>query len=118
VGRLEDSKIDATVELRSITMSDKETAADYVGRARNLASKCKSLSINITDRELVYYVVRGLNGKFNRIRSTLKTQRDKKLDYSSKVDHSRIVKTNATIEAKKLTKPLMITHLKQTMKIL
>lgn len=80
VGRIEDSKIDATVELRSITMGDKETAADYVGRARGLASKCKSLNVNITDREFVYYVVRGLNGKFNRIRNTLKTQRDKKLD--------------------------------------
>lgn len=80
VGRLEDSKIDAIVELRSITMNDKETAADYVARARGLASKCKGLNVNISDRELVYYVVRGLNGKFNRIRNTLKTQRDKKLD--------------------------------------
>lgn len=80
VGRLEDSKIDATVELRSLTMGDKETVADYVARARGLASKCKGLGINTSDRELVYYVVRGLNGKFSRIRSTLKTQRDKKLD--------------------------------------
>lgn len=80
VGRLEDSKIDATVELRSISMGDKETGAEYVARARGLASKCKALGVNISDRELVYYVVRGLNGKFNRIRNTLKTQRDKKLD--------------------------------------
>lgn len=78
VGRLEDSKIDVTVELRNITMSDKETAADYV--ARGLASKCKGLGVNISDRELVYYIVRGLNGKFNRIRNTLKTQREKRLD--------------------------------------
>ncbi|XP_011861117.1 PREDICTED: uncharacterized protein LOC105558171 [Vollenhovia emeryi] len=80
VGRLEDSKIDATVELRSISMGDKETGADYIARARGLASKCKGLGVNISDRELVYYVVRGLNGKFNRIRNTLKTQRDKRLD--------------------------------------
>lgn len=37
VGRLEDSKIDVTVELRSITMGDKETVADYVARARGLS---------------------------------------------------------------------------------
>ncbi|XP_036140851.1 uncharacterized protein LOC105835035 isoform X2 [Monomorium pharaonis] len=80
VGRLEDSKIDATVELRNISMGDKETAADYVARARGIASKCKGLGVNISDRELVYYVVRGLNGKFNRLRNTLKTQREKKLD--------------------------------------
>lgn len=80
VGRLEDSKIDATVKLRSISMGDKETGADYVARARGLASKCKGLGVNISDRELVYHVVRGLNGKFNRIRNTFKTQRDKKLD--------------------------------------
>lgn len=80
VGRLEDSKIDATVELRNITMGDKENAADYIARARGLSSKCKSLNVNISDRELVYYAVRGLSGKFSRIRNTLKTQRDKKLD--------------------------------------
>lgn len=57
VGRLEDSKIDATVELRSITMGDKETASDYIARARGMATKCKSLNVNISDRELVYYVV-------------------------------------------------------------
>lgn len=65
--------------LRSISMDDKETGADYVAHARGLASKCKGLGVNISDRELVYYVVRDLNGKL-RIRNTLKTQRDKKLD--------------------------------------
>lgn len=80
VRRLEDSKIDVIVEIRSISMGDKETVADYVARAHGLVSKCKDLGVNISDRELVYHVIRGLNGKFNRIRSILKTQRDKKLD--------------------------------------
>jgi len=78
VGSLEDYKTDATVELLNISIDDKETGVDYVARARGLASKCNSLGVNISNRKLVYHVVRGLNGKFNRLRNTLKTQRDKK----------------------------------------
>lgn len=42
--------------------------------------KCTSAGLNVSKRQVVYNVVRGLHNKFNQIRDILKTQRDKKLD--------------------------------------
>lgn len=79
-GPAEDRAIDAGEELRNIKMTDKETASEYVSRARGLAIKCSSAGINVSERQLTYNVVRGLHNKFNQIKEILKTQRDKKLD--------------------------------------
>ncbi|KAF8797261.1 hypothetical protein HNY73_001546 [Argiope bruennichi] len=42
--------------------------------------ECHSLGLDIRPRELVYYTVRGLKGKFSKVREILKTQRDKSMD--------------------------------------
>ncbi|KAF8768395.1 hypothetical protein HNY73_021219 [Argiope bruennichi] len=61
-------------------MKNNESANDYVARARGIATKCHSLGLDVTPRELVYYTVRGLKGKFSKVREILKTQRDKSMD--------------------------------------
>lgn len=79
-GPAEDRAIDAGEELKNIKMLDNETVNEYISRARGLAVKCGSAGLNISERQLVYNVVRGLHNKFNQIREILKTQRDKRLD--------------------------------------
>jgi len=61
-------------------MMNKETISEYVSHARGLAIKCASAGLNISERQLVYNVVRGLHSKFSQIREILKTQQQKKLD--------------------------------------
>ncbi|KAF8770370.1 Retrovirus-related Pol polyprotein like [Argiope bruennichi] len=80
MGQAEDRKIDAGNELKNLQMENNESANDYVARARGIATKCHSLGLDVTPRELVYYTVRGLKGKFSKVREILKTQRDKSMD--------------------------------------
>ncbi|GFT15358.1 retrovirus-related Pol polyprotein from transposon TNT 1-94 [Trichonephila clavipes] len=61
-------------------MKNRETAADYIARARGISTKCHSLGLDVSPRELVYHTVRGLNGKFSKVRDILKTQRGKSMD--------------------------------------
>lgn len=79
-GPAEDRAIDAGEELRNIKIMDKETATEYISRARGLAIKCDAAGMVISERQLVYNVVRGLHNKFSHVREILKTQRDKKLE--------------------------------------
>ncbi|GFX65855.1 retrovirus-related Pol polyprotein from transposon TNT 1-94 [Trichonephila clavipes] len=76
----EDRKIDAGNELKNIRMKNGETVADYIARARGISTKCHSLGLDMSPRELVYHTVRGLNGKFSKVRDILKTQRGKSID--------------------------------------
>jgi hypothetical protein len=64
-GPAEDRAIDAGEELRNIKMANTESINEYISRARGLAVKCASAGLNISDRQLVYNVVRGLHSKFN-----------------------------------------------------
>ncbi|GFS58150.1 retrovirus-related Pol polyprotein from transposon 297 [Trichonephila clavipes] len=61
-------------------MKNGETVADYIARARGISTKCHSLGLDVSLRELVYHTVRGLNGKFSKVRDILKTQRGKSMD--------------------------------------
>ncbi|GFX08854.1 uncharacterized protein TNCV_1548911 [Trichonephila clavipes] len=61
-------------------MKNRETVADYIARARGISTKCHSLGLDVSPRELVYHTVRGLNGKFSKVRDILKTQRGKSMD--------------------------------------
>ncbi|GFW65574.1 retrovirus-related Pol polyprotein from transposon TNT 1-94 [Trichonephila clavipes] len=62
-------------------MKNGETVADYIARARGISTKCHhSLGLDVSPRELVYHTVRGLNGKFSKVRDILKTQRGKSMD--------------------------------------
>lgn len=79
-GPAEDRAIDAGEELKNIKMLDNETVNEYISRARGLGVKCVSAGLNVSERQLVYNVVRGLHKKYDQIREILKTQRDKKLD--------------------------------------
>lgn len=79
-GMQDDRKIDAGNELRNLKMRSNETANDYIARAKGLAIKCKSLGLDVNDRELVFYSVRGLNDKFKSVREILKTQREKRIE--------------------------------------
>ncbi|GFW37574.1 retrovirus-related Pol polyprotein from transposon TNT 1-94 [Trichonephila clavipes] len=80
IGEGEDRKIDASNELKNIRMKNGETVADYIARARGISTKCHSLGLDVSPRELVYHTVRGLNGKFSKVRDILKTQRGKSMD--------------------------------------
>ncbi|GFX08543.1 retrovirus-related Pol polyprotein from transposon TNT 1-94 [Trichonephila clavipes] len=73
----EDRKIDAGNELKLIRMKNGETVADYIARARGILTKCHSLGLDVSPKELVYHTVRGLNGKFSKVRDILQTQRGK-----------------------------------------
>jgi len=59
-GPAEDRAIDAGEELRNIKMMDKESASEYISRVTGLAIKCASAGLNISERQLVYNVVRGV----------------------------------------------------------
>lgn len=61
-------------------MLDDETVTDYMSRARGLSVKCNEAGMVISERQLVYNVVRGLHPRFGQIREILKMQREKKLD--------------------------------------
>ncbi|GFU71103.1 retrovirus-related Pol polyprotein from transposon TNT 1-94 [Trichonephila clavipes] len=80
IGQGEDRKIDAGNELKNILMKNSETIGDYIARARGISTKCHSLGLNMSPRELVYHTVRGLNGKFSKVRDILKTQRGKNME--------------------------------------
>ncbi|GFT37379.1 retrovirus-related Pol polyprotein from transposon TNT 1-94 [Trichonephila clavipes] len=73
----EDWKIDAGNELKNIAMKNSEPVGDYIARARGISTKCHSLGLDVSPRELVYHTDRGLNGKFSKVRDILKTQREK-----------------------------------------
>lgn len=79
-GPAEDRAIDAGEELRNLKMMDNEAASEYISRARGLSVKCASAGLNVSERQLAYNVVRGLDNKFSQVREILKTQREKKLD--------------------------------------
>ncbi|KAF8788416.1 hypothetical protein HNY73_009917 [Argiope bruennichi] len=71
-GRAEDHEIDAGSEMKNLQMKSNESAYDYVAKARGMAAKCHSLGLNVTCRELVYYTVRELKGKFSKVQEILK----------------------------------------------
>lgn len=79
-GPAEDRAIDAGEELRNIKMLDDEMASEYISRARGLAVKYNEAGLNISERQLVYNLVRGLHQKFSQTREILKTQREKRID--------------------------------------
>ncbi|GBM30854.1 Retrovirus-related Pol polyprotein from transposon TNT 1-94 [Araneus ventricosus] len=70
-GQAEDRKIDAGNELHNLRLCEKEKISDYIARARGLATKCASLGLDVTERELAFYVVRGLTGKYAKIRGIM-----------------------------------------------
>ncbi|GFY25254.1 retrovirus-related Pol polyprotein from transposon TNT 1-94 [Trichonephila clavipes] len=80
IGRGEDQKIDAGNELKNLIMKKGEPVGDYIPRARRISTKCHSLGLDVSPRELVYHTVRGLNGKFSKVREILKTQRGKSME--------------------------------------
>ncbi|KAK2578204.1 hypothetical protein KPH14_012815 [Odynerus spinipes] len=79
-GAAEDQKIDAGNDRKYLRMAEKETVSDYIARARGIATKCASLELQVTPRELAYYTVRGINNQYKDIREILKTQRDKSIE--------------------------------------
>ncbi|GFT99033.1 RBR-type E3 ubiquitin transferase [Trichonephila clavipes] len=74
--RGEDRKIEAGKEFKNILMKNGETVGDYIARARGISTKCHSLGLDVSPRELVYHTIRGLNGKFSKVRDILRTQRE------------------------------------------
>ncbi|GFX69029.1 CCHC-type domain-containing protein [Trichonephila clavipes] len=80
ISRGEDRKIDADNELKNILMKNGETVGDYIARARGVSTKSHSLGLDVSPRELVYHIIRGLNGKFSKVRVILKTQREKSME--------------------------------------
>ena len=60
MGAAEDQRIDTNNGLKFLHVKERESVSDYIARARGLATKCKSLRLEMTPRELVYYTVRGI----------------------------------------------------------
>ncbi|KAK2578119.1 hypothetical protein KPH14_000978, partial [Odynerus spinipes] len=79
-GAAEDKKIDATNDFRFLRMDQSESVSDYIARARGLATKCASLGVAITPRDLAYYTARGINNQYKEIKEILKTLREKSLE--------------------------------------
>ncbi|KAG8181407.1 hypothetical protein JTE90_023570 [Oedothorax gibbosus] len=52
-GGIDDRKIDASQEVKNLRMMDSEIANDYVARAKGLVTKCSSLGLMISSRELM-----------------------------------------------------------------
>ncbi|GFY27844.1 retrovirus-related Pol polyprotein from transposon TNT 1-94 [Trichonephila clavipes] len=75
IGRGEDRKIDAGIELKNIAMKNGVPVGDYIARARGISTKCHSLGLDVSPRVLVCHTVRGLIGKFSKVRNIVKTQR-------------------------------------------
>ncbi|GFX34333.1 retrovirus-related Pol polyprotein from transposon TNT 1-94 [Trichonephila clavipes] len=61
-------------------MKNDEPVGDYIAEARGISTKCHSLGLDVSPRELVYHTLRGLNGKFSKKRDILKTQREKTME--------------------------------------
>ncbi|GFW03491.1 RBR-type E3 ubiquitin transferase [Trichonephila clavipes] len=61
IGQGEDRKINAGNELKNIAMKNGEPVGDYIARAWGISTKCHSLGLDVSPRELVYHTVRGLN---------------------------------------------------------
>ncbi|KAF8790524.1 Retrovirus-related Pol polyprotein like [Argiope bruennichi] len=80
-GQAEDRKIYAGNELKNLQMKNNESANDYVARARGIATKCHSLGLDVKPRELVYDTVRGLKGKFSKVR--VRIFHEKTIPYNS-----------------------------------
>ncbi|KAK2577043.1 hypothetical protein KPH14_000894 [Odynerus spinipes] len=66
---------DIGLELKNLQMGTHETVQEYITRAKNIVSRSAALGQLITDRELTFHIVRGLNAKFERIASVLRAQR-------------------------------------------
>ncbi|GFY30771.1 retrovirus-related Pol polyprotein from transposon TNT 1-94 [Trichonephila clavipes] len=56
---------------RILGLSDNglETVAGYISRARGITTKCHSLGLDVSPRELVHHTVREFNGKFSKMRT-------------------------------------------------
>ncbi|GFV20140.1 retrovirus-related Pol polyprotein from transposon TNT 1-94 [Trichonephila clavipes] len=75
IDRGEDLKIDVGNELKNIVMKNGETVGDYIARARGISTKCHSLGLDVSLRELANHTVRGC-----KVRDILKTQREKSME--------------------------------------
>ncbi|UYV72012.1 hypothetical protein LAZ67_9001549, partial [Cordylochernes scorpioides] len=78
-GNIEDNIIDIGLELKNIQMRNNEGIEAYITRARNIASRSANLGQPISQREMVYHVVRGLLPKFENIAAVLRPQRSASL---------------------------------------
>ncbi|GFT40185.1 hypothetical protein TNCV_1526931 [Trichonephila clavipes] len=63
---------------KNIVMKNGEPVGAYITRARGISTKCHSLGLDVSPRELVYHTVIGLNGKFSKVHDVLKL-REKEL---------------------------------------
>lgn len=68
------------MDLKDLKMREDERVEEFIIRTKSLATKCASLGLSIKDRELVFYVVRGLNSKLDNIAAILRPQRSATLE--------------------------------------
>ncbi|UYV78766.1 hypothetical protein LAZ67_16002681 [Cordylochernes scorpioides] len=79
-GNLEDKIIDIGLELKNIKMKNNESINEYMARAKNIASQSSSLGHQISQRELVFHIVRGIHPRLEKIAVVLRTRRELTLD--------------------------------------
>lgn len=79
-GTVEDKRIDIGLELKNIKQGNNESVDDYVIKARNIAARSAALGQVISEREIVYHVVRGIHPRLNDVATVLRPQRSLKLD--------------------------------------
>ncbi|GBM77673.1 hypothetical protein AVEN_226059-1 [Araneus ventricosus] len=72
-------KIDSCNELKNLQMKTKESANVHIARAVRITAKCHSLGLDVSSWKLIFYNVRGLKGKFAKVRDISKTHHDKSI---------------------------------------
>lgn len=68
---------DRRIDFGSLLKKQNESANEYIARSRGISIKCQAFGLNTTERELVFYTVRGLKGNFSKVCDILKAQPDK-----------------------------------------
>lgn len=105
-GEIEDKIMNLYLQLSKLTKHNHESVDQYMIRAQGLTTEITQLGKEITERELVRYIVEGLSGKFNDITTSLIANRGITLsqlrhilvDYEKKITESK--KDNSAFRTK------------------
>lgn len=79
-GNAEDRKIDIGLELKNVNMRGNESVNEYFARVKNIASRSAALGYPMSDREIVYHLVRGVHPKLEKAAMVLRPQRSATLE--------------------------------------
>ena len=79
-GNREDRIIDIGLELRGIQMGESEKVSEYIMRVKGIASRSATMGQVVSEREIVFHLVRGLNNRMADVATVLRSQRSATLN--------------------------------------